>query len=185
MTEQEIKKTLTLNQYQKIYKRLLKLAFFQNQYVQVNHYFDSPDFAIHRSSETLRVRQKGELLTLEYKRGKKIHNGTHVCSEYSVPLSDVPDEIILNHCFPEIADTNKYYLIGSLTTERSNFIYDRMTISLDKNHYLGKADCEIEIEFDRSDPSQLITALQLDGYGGSLSKYERFINRYSKKERKT
>ena len=85
----------------------------------------------------------------------------HIKEEYERDIKDLPDKIlgeqlkdILGIDFPD------FYMLGKLETKRKVFYPNRdVEISLDMSTYFGKVDYEIEIEFGKEVPSELLLLL--------------------------
>ncbi|MFR1517317.1 MAG: CYTH domain-containing protein [Clostridia bacterium] len=133
MIEREKKILLT----QKEYAALLK-HFFENacRTYQTNHYYDTEDYALHRSGVTCRIREKDG----KFQATKKSHlPDSDSSEELSAAVSSVTDS------FP-FGDVRAAYK-GFLVTERAELHSDGVDFYLDKNNYLGMVDFELEIEY--------------------------------------
>ena len=199
--EKEIKVLLKKEEYEKIKEILINKYKDFKTYIQVNYYYDTAHYDLIKAGHTLRIRQKEDGLTLEYKSGKRIIDGVRVCDEYSEDMSELPMRIP----FPEIKEIPCEY-IGNLITERTDFkikedftraknqreesldfsevstkVKGNFIISLDKNFYLGETDYEIEIEFEGESESlgleNLLTELGIRNREVFLGKYSRFIHK--------
>jgi len=117
----------------------------QEKIMQINYYYDTSDFMLFNSRATLRVRQIESMLKLQYKYNKNYSGDIRISEEYSEKISELPKTITVNG-----VETQN---IGFMLTERINFSLENCIISLDKNHYLGVVDFEIEVEseFDLPD----------------------------------
>ena len=146
------------------HKKLYKL--------QINYYFDTEDFELYRKGGTLRVRQIEQTLKIQYKYNKKIVGNTRICDEYSAQTDTLP-RALKN---PVTKDNKVYKPVGVMVTDRYNFFIEDMTVSLDKNYYLGFIDYELEIETDNL-PDNKTEFLGIDFSGSTDGKYQRFIKR--------
>ncbi|GAC1651025.1 MAG: hypothetical protein NVS4B8_25680 [Herpetosiphon sp.] len=54
---------------------------------QVNHYFDTPDFALRQAQHSLRLRDENDQLFLTLKKGGTVKNGLHEREEIERPTS--------------------------------------------------------------------------------------------------
>ncbi len=165
--ELEIKQLITKEVYNFKLSELIKLSSSEN-FVQVNYYYDTPEYDIFNKNETLRIRLKDSGLKLERKCNNYYINDTRVCEEYSRHIDFLPQSIIIDH--------NHLNLIGCMVTARTNFKFDNCVISLDKNYYLGKIDYEIEIESNEvvNIPIQLSNIINHEEI--TPGKYTRFIS---------
>jgi len=147
---------------------------FEREYIlQINYYYDTLDFDIFYSDETLRVRQINDVLKLQYKYNKNYSGDIRISDEYSEKISELPQTILINGIIT--------HNIGLMVTERINFKLLNCVISLDKNYYLGMIDYEIEVE--TTNEINLPDILQnlnfnIDGKG----KYSRYIEKLLKQE---
>lgn len=169
---------------------------------QVNYYFDTPDFDLHKKGFTLRLREKSGEWELTLKTGDGIvdesikNNNTAVKNEYTQKLTQKPNlhrviflTNILHNCgaeefFKTVLKGVRVEMlrsIGCLVTNRSKIEVGKKFVELDKNYYLNFTDYEIEFEYnDGRELSVLrtfleenqITVLQSGG------KYTRFMERY-------
>ena len=139
---------------------------------QINYYYDTLDFTIFYSGETLRIRQIENNLKLQYKYNKTQINNIRISDEYSEKISELPESIIVNGV--------ETYNIGFMTTERHNFNLENCIISLDKNYYLGVVDYEIEVETEKEDELPDILK-NLNFESESIGKYRRFAEKLHKK----
>ena len=138
-----------------------------DSYIKVDHYYDTPVFTLQQKNETLRVRQKGDNLTLERKYNKVTDN--------SVACSDEAEDANFQGPLPMkiVHDNVEYQYIGSLTTYRTDFKVGKLTISFDINFYLGSLDYEIEIEGPT--PEDIVNYTEIRHPDEKIaSKYQRF-----------
>jgi uncharacterized protein YjbK len=143
--------------------------------LQINYYYDTLDYQLLKENETLRIRQIEDKLKLEYKYNKTAIDNVRVCEEYSKALYELP-LTIKNPLFTDKDDS--YRNIGFLITDRTNFDFGEMLVSLDKNYYLGTVDYEIEVETSVfSDLPDFMKELNFDFAISTISKYSRFIDK--------
>lgn len=140
MVEHELKYMLTKRQFRKLVE--LVKAFFKYSITcdtQINYYYDTPDLFFDRNHTTIRIREKEGS-----RRGTiKIHAvNEHDCSdEIPFEVNDIPAQLKYKG--------KELIMHGALTTHRiSVTIHPHITLCLDENHYLGKVDRELEIEYD-------------------------------------
>lgn len=145
---------------------------------QINYYYETESFDLHKKGDTLRVRQINNGLKLEYKYDKTTISGVRNCKELTRKVECIPKTIVFSN------DTDVVYKnIGFMVTERANFIFDDTTVSLDKSYYLGIVDYEIEVESDN--PALLpdvILKLNLDFSMNAEGKYTRLVKRLMNQE---
>ena len=150
-----------------------------SQTLQVNYYYDTPDFVLHQLNSTLRVRQNIRGLKLQYKYDKYNEGTIRTCTEFEIPLDALPLSITSKE-LPDCdgAAPSDFVLLGSLVTQRVNYTLDGAIVSLDTNFYLGRLDHEIEVEHPDNHTIQKILALlelsHLNPQG--VGKYSRFVN---------
>lgn len=116
---------------------------------------------------------------LQYKYDKKYIGTEKTCKEFEKAIRTFPQYISSEDVsvIGTLEDTEFYRYVGSLVTERLDYIYDEMDISLDKNYYLGKCDYEIEIEFkDYKKAERILELLSIiKTETQQMGKYSRFI----------
>ena len=182
--EQELKLMLTEREYGLLAER----ADGQPQ-LQTNYYFRCGGIA---SDEMVRIRRKGEVYTLCYKRRLSQQDGVAVCDERECPISAERFGYILKRGVSademnkllDVKVNSPLTLAGSLDTYRSAFMLSNWRIELDKNVYLGVIDYELECE--NRDVSQLSALRNYLYYTfgitgeASLPKSERFFRALSK-----
>jgi len=183
--EREYKWLVDREQFEQLLAGFESQTSKKKRYIQINYYYDTPDFALCCAGDTLRVRQKENGLTAEYKTDKRMEGGLRFCREYSADVANLPQEIVLRELFPEFAgnEDEAYGYIGNLVTERFGYVFDAGTISCDKNWYLGRMDYEIEFEIatEATEPmAELPVKIQarllaLPPSGINPGKYTRFI----------
>lgn len=167
--EIELKYMLTYKRFTEL-KEKLKKEYPDESVFQINYYYDTEDFFVAKTHNTLRIRQYEEKLTLQYKHNKTKTMNIRICDEYEREITKLPKSIDL--------DGKTCLLLGSLITERHLFWIDKKTnVSMDKNYYLGILDYEMEIEFEEI--PQLSSILNLeDAEVSEKGKYHRFLEEY-------
>ena len=174
MTEKEYERKAIIGRE----KYDMLLAEFTGKYprediFQINHYYDTPDFALYQSGETLRVRQTESTLKLQYKYNKNYFGDMRVSDEYSETIGELPKTIKINGL--------KAQNTGVMATERRNFDLGDCTVSLDKNYYLGAIDYEIEVETEKE--HDLPDVLDEIGFDAKTNgKYSRYVEKLSKQK---
>lgn len=134
MLEYEKKIPITENEY----KRIIEAVEFIDKGDQINYYYDTEDFSLNKRGITYRIRKKDGKYTATIKE----HNvESRECNtELSKRVTDEYDTAL----FVE----KHIKLQGELITERKYLVKDEgFEIVIDKNHYLGVTDYEIEIEY--------------------------------------
>jgi len=165
--EYEIKQLITEDVYNYKLFEMQKMSSSET-IIQINYYYDTPEYEMFNNDKTIRVRLKNNGMKLECKFNSCYINNTRVCDEYSKPINYLPQSVIIDH--------NTLLLIGCMTTIRTNFKFENYLISFDKNYYLGKIDYEIEVESKTSisTPIQLLDII--NGKLMTVGKYTRFIS---------
>lgn len=167
--EFERKFILSPNQYEQYFELFFQKAA-PSVISQINYYYDDSEFSLFERNETLRVRQIGETLTLEYKHGKTRFGNVRKSKENTAAISVLPKLIKL--------DSLETGLIGCLLTERTDFLFEDIKVSLDKSIYLGTVDYELEIETNGVDElPQFLTAIIETVTCSPMGKYRRFASR--------
>ena len=149
-----------------------------DRYVQVNYYFDTPDFSLSTAHCMLRVRRKKNTLYLQFKTKRIRKDSLFLCDESEAELNEFPKTVNPSRYFPEAPDT-ECFLLGDLVTDRTDFVFPGGVVSLDENVYLGRTDYEVEIEGD-PDAIERISAF-LNPKGSSdqgNGKFSRFLHTY-------
>lgn len=152
MIENEYKVMLDINQYNRILDWLeKKYSERLKRFIQINYYYDTPDWDLNRFGITLRVRHKEDSLSVELKRKIESDRHLNISRELSGKIDKLP--LVLKADQLPWRDIpggyDEFALQGSLVTERiSCTIKNGLRIDLDKNFYLGIVDYEIEIEYE-------------------------------------
>ena len=133
---------------------------------QINYYYDTENYILFNKNETLRIRQINDCLELQFKHEKKRFNEIRISKEFSKEVNCLPRVILINGL--------EIIFVGTLITERIRVIFDKFTLFLDKNFYMGKVDYEIEIEAENINgmPKEL---LGIEFINNCCGKYTRFI----------
>lgn len=138
------------------------------QKTQNNYYYDTPDLELKKQKITMRVRETdGQYLLQEKRHGGA---GSFQSDEREKALSALPFSLVWQG---RVLD-----LQGKLETKRISIpLSDGLRADFDSNHYLGRSDYEIELEFSPAyyhQASRLAAHLSLD-QPNPLSKSERFF----------
>lgn len=173
--EFERKAALTAKEFCDLRERLDAIAKGR-RFTQENHYFDTDDLALKRTSRTLRVRRIGNALTLEYKHGKTVKGDVRICQEDNRAIDVLPTEL---HGDAIGESKNECYgYLGVLVTERTEYEIDGATVALDESRYLGVTDYEIEVETAGDIPlPPVLLSLGIDFSKKTAGKYHRFIKK--------
>ncbi|PXW93132.1 adenylate cyclase [Streptohalobacillus salinus] len=119
---------------------------------QINHYFETPDFQLKARGAALRIREKNNHYTMTL---KEPHKDALLETHANMSEAEARQFIHNQDTFPSLIaealnrlDINQGALIygGQLRTERLEFEEDGLLIVLDKSHYHGLTDYELEIE---------------------------------------
>ena len=105
---------------------------------QTNYYYDTEDYLFDKSGVTCRIREKNNKLTGTL----KIHGKVVANSNIEIPFKVDKVSNILR------IDDIELKLMGALHTKRKIYTFSSgLKVMLDENSYLGKTDCELELEF--------------------------------------
>lgn len=198
-TEIEYKSLLTKEEYDSLHETFEEHDLPSKSYVQTNYYFDTPSMDLSHQKITLRLRQKGGTweLTIKAPTSKEKEKGTlyQKKQEYNMKLSDKKALSILNEkellfsdypmldvlsAFIKTKKKTVFELLGSLTTERTDYQYGEDLISLDKSTYNGQVDYELEWETAQETVPKALADLELN-LGNGSGKKKRFLNSLPKK----
>lgn len=144
--EIEFKTLLTQDEYDMLVEK------FKNKKIdlQTNHYFDTPRFSLKAHDASLRIRERDGLeLTLKKKRGYAFQEYTLTIDletfKFIKETGTLPDNEIKTEVSALIG-TQKLVNFMSLSTERIYFPYQNGALFIDKSHYCGMTDYELEYE---------------------------------------
>jgi uncharacterized protein YjbK len=170
------------------YERLMEQFKGNRMDLQTNHYFDTSRFSLKALDASLRVRERESLeLTLKRKKG-------YIIQEFNLPITkEIFEEIKTTGVLPEGELKNEVNnLIGeqkinnflSLSTLRMFFSYNNGVLFIDKSHYLGITDYELEYEAKsyhagKKEFVQIINELGIQ-YRKSEKKVKRAYNAYKR-----
>ena len=173
--EFERKAALTATEFSALREKLCAIAEGK-RFTQENHYFDTKDLALKRTSRTLRVRKIDDALTLEYKHGKTVKGDVRICQEDNRAIAAMPTELY-GDAIGE-SPTECYTCLGVLVTERTEYEVDGATVALDESRYLGVTDYEIEVETAGDIPlPPVLLSLGIDFSKKTAGKYHRFVKK--------
>lgn len=181
MIEKEIKVLIN----ESTYNQLKKSFNWQENIIQINHYYADNQNMLERMGISVRVREIGNEKLLQIKLPIRKENALHIKDEIEIPMTKIPnylDDKVL-HSIVGLSLKN-IKRIGALKTERLIFDVSKSTkICLDKNSYLDCVDYEIEIEYINEIDKDLLACLSRFGFdfkSESKGKYSRFLARYFK-----
>ncbi|PEY36319.1 CYTH domain-containing protein [Bacillus cereus] len=146
--EIEFKNMVTEEEFQALCSAFSVTSFTK----QVNHYFETPHFALKAAGSALRIRHKGGAYTLTLKQPAEIGLlETHqpVTEEEAKRMLETNQLItgsVLDQLHTlQIPDSTLSYM-GSLTTERAETTYKDGTLVFDHSFYYNHDDYELEYE---------------------------------------
>lgn len=157
--EIEFKNLLTKDEFDHL---LASLPFPKESQTQVNHYFETADFALRERSSALRIREKNGNYQLTL---KEPHPDGLLETHDSLTAQEALDCLQGNMIKKEHTDkqltqlnisTEHLIYYGSLTTKRREVLYDGVCIVLDESIYNGKTDYEFELEAPNYEAGQKI-----------------------------
>ncbi|MBR5280025.1 MAG: CYTH domain-containing protein [Clostridia bacterium] len=168
--EHELKFLLTEDRFAEVRERAKALFPEASCEVvtQVNHYYDTPDYALHKQGITLRIREKDGRLHGEIKR----HNfgKSHDSREEQFEADGLPAKLVV--------DGVEAASLGTLETVRESLILPTYRLDFDVSTYWGRRDYELEIEFQESalpEVLAIVSRLGLEDAGKMPGKYSRFL----------
>lgn len=158
MKEKELKILLSKSQFDSLCRRFKCGDIFTH----INFYYSDNQDVLQKQGITVRVREKLGNTNLEVKIPSGKQGLVHVKEEYQKELEAIPFEIKgdklteMTRCkLPDV--TMKGYLI----TERRVYNWDSNTeICLDHSQYLGYEDYEIEVEYVKELPDEILQILK-------------------------
>lgn len=181
MEEMEFKHMLSREEYGRIME-WMDCAYAPPGFVQINYFYDTKDYDLHREDVTLRVRQVDGRLVCQFKfeSGNGGDKGAQIRTELEKEISSLPEKIVPEEWFDHrrVADLPAARLLGCLVTERRVYeVEPGVAVTLDRSHYLGHTDWELEIEYDedRADRARYWRGRLCPGPGRVEGKRARFI----------
>jgi uncharacterized protein YjbK len=156
--EIEFKNLLTKKEYEQIktHFQLDDSLFF----LQVNHYFDTPSFALKEKGSALRIRKKGNDYELTLKQPVKdgLLETNQLLTEEQATLAmetnQIPKGPITDLTTAMNIEINQICFFGTLTTKRVEWEYENGLLVLDHSSYLNIDDYELEYEVSNRDQGQ-------------------------------
>ena len=179
MIETELKSMLTKEQYD-----IINAVFnWDDEKTQINSYYISPDNILKKHGITFRVRTINDEHIIQIKKHSGRNGALQISEESEFPIESIPDEFREDEVFKYCGIKVQASLIGDLKTIRKSvFFADGVEVCLDKSEYLGTTDYEIEIEYTRPVPQELLDILYNEGVTFDkpcIGKFSRFMNRLS------
>lgn len=148
---------------------------------QVNSYYSDPAGELKKNGITLRVRTKDGVNVIQVKAHKNTGSPLQIAEETEYPTDTIPDGFTPDEVRSMTGCDVGAALLGSLTTLRHSLMYSEgVEICLDKNDYLDKTDYELEIEYTKEIPDELLVKLRSAGVEfktAAVGKCSRFMTR--------
>ncbi|MGN0163124.1 MAG: CYTH domain-containing protein [Candidatus Ornithomonoglobus sp.] len=148
---------------------------------QINSYYTDPHNELKKNGITLRVRTKDNVNKIQIKVHKNANSPLQICEEAEFNTPDIPESFTPGQVMEMTGLEVPAALLGSLTTLRHSLMYtDGVEICLDKNDYLDKTDYEIEVEYTKEIPAELMNKLSAAGVrfeAAAVGKCTRFMQR--------
>lgn len=146
-----------------------------DEIIQKNYYYDTQNFDLHKSKNTLRIRKIDGSYVMQYKHSRQKHNQIACCIEDKFTIDCTPDILC-----GEFLKYDDLFLLGNMTTKRLRIEpQPGLRIDFDENHYWGMTDYEIEIEFDDIPPVSIMDMCPKPLFKGATTKYGRFLKKLS------
>jgi uncharacterized protein YjbK len=151
--------------------------------LQVNYYYDTPDFLLWQNNTVLRARRVRDNLVLQVKTEQAHDSRYRIASEREQPLDKLT--LFLSGEDIGLPIAPFYQWLGELTTDRTRcFVTDGLTVDFDISYYCGKMDYEIEMEYSSQaeKTAQELIALfeRYAAPNANNGKYTRFVKAYRK-----
>lgn len=147
--EIEYKMLLSLDSFNTILKTL---PFPNKPIQQTNYYFETTEHTLQENNCALRIRkiESDFVVTLKEPHPEGILETHDVISEADVKQALENKGLLAPNCEKQLAQKNiklsDVNYVGELQTERYEFKKDTLIYVLDKSHYNGLTDYELEIE---------------------------------------
>lgn len=181
MEEREYKHMLTRDGYRRI-DEWMDGGNASPAFIQINYYYDTEGYDLHRENVTLRVRQGADRLLCQCKfESGHGEDGANIRTELETEMDRLPKKIDPGEFFdhPRVDGLPAARLLGCLVTERRVYeVEPGVDVTLDRSHYLGKTDWELEIEYEenREDRARYWGRRLCPDPGHSVGKRARFID---------
>jgi uncharacterized protein YjbK len=146
------------------YAKLAALFKTNRPYIQTNYYIDNNASLLRKEGIALRVRKKKGECSLTLKA--PLSEG--LLEKNSRISKETFEKFAKEGVFPE-GDTKRFLtmlnidvpslkILTSLTTKRIDADYEGGLLSIDENHYEGKTDYEVELEYNNEGDAERILA---------------------------
>ncbi len=153
---------------------------------QENHYFDTPGFSLKEKGCALRVRRKGDNLTLTLKQPAMeglLETHQTVSEEEFVSMKDgtvgLIDGTISSILKNELnINPSEVLYFGSLRTNRVELPYKNGLLVLDESNYMETSDFEVEFEVKNFAEGEKLFQELLTSYGIPLRETKNKIVRF-------
>jgi uncharacterized protein YjbK len=180
--EIEFKNLLTKDEYE----NLLKTFNVEEKDIvsQINHYFDTPEFALKDIGSALRIREKNNCFEMTLKQPAAIGllETTQFLSanefQAAVQYRKFPKGIVQERIEQLKVTVENIEYFGSLTTRRVEFPFKEGLLVLDHSFYLNTEDYEIEYEAEDFQRGQIVFQELLKRYTIPLRKTKNKIARF-------
>lgn len=177
--EKEIKILLSKEEY----NRVAALFRWDKEFTQTNYYYGNNE-TVDSDNTTIRVREKEGKFFLQVKIPEQKKGSLHIKKEYEEQVSNIPGYISrleLERLTGQIFNKDVILLGKLITIRRESQLSNDILICLDKNGYLNNTDYEIEMEFNKEYPHEIINMLEKLGIKTNkeiMGKFSRFIKKY-------
>lgn len=153
--ELELKNVVTPEEF---YKLISYFSLNNEKFIkQVNHYFDTEDFALKTLGSALRIREKCNTYTLTLKQPYKnglLESHEKISMELAEKIIQQTEFItggIANILSDNGVQPAKILYLGSLTTNRAEICFENGTLVFDHSMYFNIEDYELEYEVNQLD----------------------------------
>lgn len=190
--EIEAKVLLSKDDYDKVLKNIIG-SKYKDQFIQTNHYIDSPDRILKKQNIALRIRELKGNYTLTLKTPlsegllEKNQNLTPSQAYDMINFNKFPSGEIED--FLELLDveTSSLKKLATLATKRIEYEYKTGLLALDENSYNNMVDYELEMEDSSMAQAkelvvEILESLNIKYSFNTISKQARAINAMSKKQ---
>jgi uncharacterized protein YjbK len=168
------------------YENLLKIFNVEEKDIvcQINHYFDTPEFALKDLGSALRIREKKSRMemTLKQPAAVGILETTQTLSENefqtAIQHQKLPKGIVQERIQQLKITVEKIEYFGSLTTRRVEFPFKDGLLVLDHSIYLNTEDYEIEYEAEDFHHGQIVFQELLKQYAIPIRETQNKIARF-------
>jgi uncharacterized protein YjbK len=168
------------------YENLLKTFNVEEKAIvsQINHYFDTPEFALKDLGSALRIREKNNSFEMTLKQPAAIgllETTQHLSAnefQTAIQHQKFPKGIVQERIEQLKITVKNIEYFGSLTTRRVEFSYKEGLLVLDHSFYLNTEDYEIEYEVEDFHLGQIVFQELLKQYTIPIRKTQNKIARF-------